>query len=91
MSRPHVGVPRVGVLGGGSAAEALAQATKGAVDMTILEPAVVGGECPFLACMPSKSMLHNARNGTEWHDAIQHRGQVADHVDDSPTPTWASE
>lgn len=41
--------------------------------------------------MPSKSMLHNARNGTEWHDAIQHRGQVADHVDDSPTPTWASE
>lgn len=75
--------PRVGVIGGGSAAEALARATKGVVDMTIFEPELVGGECPFLACMPSKSMLHDARTGAQWQDAIRHRRRITNDLDDS--------
>lgn len=75
--------PRVAVIGGGSAAEQFARATAGHVELTVFEPGLVGGECPFIACMPSKSMLHDARSNVSWEDAIAHRRRVTNDLDDT--------
>ena len=51
---------RVVVLGGGSAGEAFVGALSrldGDFEMTLVERALVGGECTYWACMPSKTLL----------------------------------
>ncbi|MGH3142094.1 MAG: FAD-dependent oxidoreductase, partial [Gaiellales bacterium] len=51
---------RVVVLGGGSAGEAFVGALsrlEGDFEMTLVERALVGGECTYWACMPSKTLL----------------------------------
>lgn len=74
------------VLGGGSAGEAVARGlvARGR-SVAMVEPGLVGGECPYLACMPSKAMLHAAARGRSWTDAIAFRDEVAEHRDDSDT------
>ena len=52
--------PRVVVLGGGSTGEAFAAALRShdeAAEITIVERELLGGECTFWACMPSKTLL----------------------------------
>src|SRR4051812_34101553 len=54
---------RVVVLGGGSTGEHFVGALRrldGDVDLTLVESRLVGGECSYYACMPTKTMLRAA-------------------------------
>jgi len=74
----------VAIIGGGSAAEALLRELDGtSMSVVMFEPRLVGGECPFYACMPSKSLLHDVRAGRSWDEAVARRDDIVHHLDDS--------
>jgi dihydrolipoamide dehydrogenase len=66
--------------GGGTLAGLLAEA---GARVALIESGRFGGECPFTACMPSKTMLHDAAAGVRWSDAVRHRDEVVDQLDDT--------
>ncbi len=80
----------IAIIGGGSAAEALVRAVADRCDdspalrpsMAVFEPLRVGGECPFVACMPSKTMIHDARGDVSWAHAVDRRRSIVSHLDD---------
>lgn len=84
------------VVGGGSGAEAICGAGLGGASVAVIEELRFGGECPFLACMPSKSMLHSATrhhlaagpapggpSPAAYHAAAARRDLVAEQQDDT--------
>lgn len=74
----------VAIIGAGSAGEALLRELDGSdTSSVIFEPRLVGGECPFYACIPSKALLHDVRVGRSWHDAVDRRDELVHHLDDS--------
>lgn len=73
----------VAVLGAGSATEALVgHLVDSDLSVVVFEPGLVGGECPFLACMPSKAMLHDVGTGRTWDEAVRRRDEIVSHLDD---------
>lgn len=50
-----------------------------------VEAHLVGGECPYYGCIPSKMMLHESRRGhPDWHRvATRIRAEATDHWDDT--------
>lgn len=73
----------VAVLGAGSGGELtaalLARGSSSRPQMTVVvfEPSLVGGECPFLACIPSKVLLSRAQNpNPDWVAAVARRDEV---------------
>lgn len=76
----------IAVIGAGSAATSFVEAMAdgdAAHEIVVFEPELVGGECPFLACVPSKSMLHDRSTGRSWAEAVRRRDDLVDHLDDS--------
>lgn len=73
----------VAIIGAGSAAEAVITHLDGSeLDIVVFEAELVGGACPFVACMPSKSMLHDVDTGRTWDDAVRRRDEIVSHLDD---------
>jgi dihydrolipoamide dehydrogenase len=71
------------VLGGGSAGEYVASELAGERRVLMIEDRFVGGECPYIACIPSKVMLLAGEKGMSWPEAIRRRDDAVDHRDDS--------
>jgi pyruvate/2-oxoglutarate dehydrogenase complex dihydrolipoamide dehydrogenase (E3) component len=101
---------RVVILGGGSTGEAAAGTLRGfepETPITVVEQGLVGGECSYFACMPSKALLRppeaiaaarlvpgaaEAVTGTLDVDrAFWHRDQVTGGLDDSSQAEWLAD
>jgi dihydrolipoamide dehydrogenase len=92
------------VIGAGPAGEACAgRAAKGGLDVAIVEEHLVGGECAFYACMPSKALLRpghvlaEARrvpgaaervDGVDVRAALDRRDKAISNLDDASHLPW---
>jgi pyruvate/2-oxoglutarate dehydrogenase complex dihydrolipoamide dehydrogenase (E3) component len=72
------------VLGGGTAGVHVAtEVTRGGRSVALVEAGLIGGESPYLACVPSNSLLLSASKGVAWEDAVARRNEVTGGLDDS--------
>ena len=72
------------VLGGGTAGVHVAAAVaRAGRSVALAEAGLVGGESPYLACLPSKALLEAAGRGEAWENAVARRDEAASHLDDT--------
>ena len=72
------------VLGGGTAGVHVAgEAAQAGRSVALVEAGLVGGESPYLACLPSKTLLEAADRGEAWENAVARRDEAASGLDDS--------
>ena len=97
MSEPQVRMTDVIVIGAGAVGENVAErVVKGGLEAIIVESELVGGECSYWACMPSKALLrstavvHAARNVDGAKQAVTGEVNVAAVLKrrDSFTSNW---
>src|SRR6201996_3603727 len=80
------------VLGGGTAgAHVAAEVATGGRSVALVEAGLVGGESPYLACLPSKTLLEAAGRGEAWENAVARRDEVTSHLDDSSAASRLTE
>ena len=93
------------VLGGGSAGENVAgRVSAGGLSAVVVEPELVGGECSYWACMPSKALLRPAEvlaavhrvpgarsavtGGVDAQETLKRRDAAASNYDDTGQVKW---
>jgi dihydrolipoamide dehydrogenase len=100
-SEEHVDVVVVGMGPGGEAAAG--RLTRAGRSVAVVERELIGGECAYWACIPSKTMLAPARRlgelrrgvglgepAVDWEATREHRDDLARHLDDAAeAQRWA--
>ncbi|HEX7299164.1 MAG TPA: NAD(P)/FAD-dependent oxidoreductase [Solirubrobacteraceae bacterium] len=95
------------VIGAGPAGEVCAgRLGEGGLEVAVVEQHLVGGECSYYGCMPSKALLrpgqvlaeaHRVRGAAETSDGVhvpatlERRDEVIHHLDDSVQVPWLQE
>jgi dihydrolipoamide dehydrogenase len=80
------------VLGGGTAGvHVAAEVASGGRSVALVEAGLVGGESPYLACLPSKTLLEAAGRGEAWENAVARRDEVTNHLDDTTAASRLAE